>query len=34
MVLEAVQAVYEDGLALRHVPERMVRDFWVRPSER
>jgi transposase-like protein len=34
VVLEAVQAVYEDGLALRHVPERLARDFWVRPSEK
>jgi hypothetical protein len=30
---KAVQSVYEDGMAMRQVPTRMARDFWVRPSE-
>ena len=30
---KAVQSVVEDGLALRRVPERLARDFWVQPSE-
>lgn len=29
----AVQAVFEDGMAISRVPERMARDFWTRPSE-
>jgi hypothetical protein len=33
VVEKAVQAVYDDGLAMRRVPERMGRDFRVRPSE-
>lgn len=33
VVEKAVQAVYDDGLAMRRVPERLGRDFWVRPSE-
>ena len=33
MVQKAVDAVYQDGMAMRRVPERMARDFWVRPSE-
>jgi transposase-like protein len=28
-----VQSVYEDRMAMRQVPIRMARDFWVRPSE-
>jgi lambda repressor-like predicted transcriptional regulator/transposase-like protein len=30
---KAVQSVYEDSMAMRQVPTRMARDFWVRPSE-
>jgi transposase len=33
VVDKAVQSVYEDGMAMRQVPIRMARDFWVRPSE-
>jgi transposase len=33
VVLKAVEAVHQDGMALRHVPARLARDFWVRPSE-
>jgi len=33
VVERAVQSVYEDGMAIRRVPERMGRDFWVQPSE-
>jgi len=33
VVEKAVQAVYEDGMAMRRVPDRLARDFWVRPSE-
>lgn len=33
IVAKALQAVYEDGLAFRRVPDRLARDFWVRPSE-
>ena len=33
VVSRAVSAVYEDGLAMRRVPARMGRDFWVQPSE-
>lgn len=34
VVQKAVEAVYCDGLAARNVPERLARDFWVRPSEK
>ena len=34
VVLKAIQSVYEDGMALRRVPERLARDFWVQPSEK
>jgi hypothetical protein len=34
VVLKAIQSVYEDGMAMRRVPERLARDFWVRPSEK
>ena len=34
VVLKAIQAVYQDGLAMRRVPERLARDFWVQPSEK
>lgn len=30
---KAVLSVYEDGMAVRRVTERLARDFWVRPSE-
>lgn len=33
VVATAVAAVYQDGMAIRRVPERLARDFWVRPSE-
>ena len=33
VVSKAVQAVREDGMAMRRVPARLARDFWVRPSE-
>jgi len=33
VVAMAVAAVYQDGMAMRRVPERLARDFWVRPSE-
>jgi hypothetical protein len=34
VVAKAIQTVYEDGLAFRRVPDRLARDFWVRPTER
>jgi hypothetical protein len=34
VVRKAIQSVYEDGMALRRVPERLARDFWVQPSEK
>ncbi len=30
---KAVRSVTEDGLAMRCVPDRLARDFWVQPSE-
>ena len=33
-VQKAVEAVNLDGLAARRVPDRLARDFWVRPSEK
>jgi transposase len=30
---KGVQSVYEDGMAMRRVPVRLARDFWVQPSE-
>ena len=33
VVDKAVRSVYEDAMAMRQVPVRMARDFWVRPSE-
>lgn len=33
VVDKAVQSVHEDGMAMRQVPTRMARDFWVCPSE-
>jgi len=34
VVQKAVEAVYCDGLAARSVPDRLARDFYVRPSEK
>jgi hypothetical protein len=34
VVQKAVEAVFCDGLAARRVPDRLARDFWVRPSEK
>jgi len=34
VVQKAVETVYLDGLAARRVPDRLARDFWVRPSEK
>jgi hypothetical protein len=34
VVLKAVQSVHQDGMAMRRVPVRLARDFWVRPSEK
>jgi hypothetical protein len=33
VVHKAVQSVFEDRMVHRLVPDRMGRDFWVRPSE-
>ena len=33
IVAKAIQAVFVDGLAFRRVPDRLARDFWVRPTE-
>ena len=33
VVATTVAAVYHDGMAMRRVPDRLARDFWVRPSE-
>jgi len=33
VVTKAVQSVYVDGMAVRQVPARLARDFWVQPSE-
>jgi hypothetical protein len=34
VVQKAVEAVHRDGIALRCVPDRLARDFWVRPDEK
>jgi hypothetical protein len=34
VVQKAIEAVYCDGMAASNVPERLARDFWVRPSEK
>ena len=34
VVHKAVQSVYCDGMAARSVPDRLARDFWVRPDEK
>lgn len=33
VVRTAVESVHADGMAIRRVPARMARDFWLRPSE-
>ena len=33
VVATAVAAVEQDGMAMRRVPDRLARDFWVQPSE-
>lgn len=33
VVDKAVQSVYSDNMAMRCVPDRLARDFWVQPSE-
>ena len=32
VVQKAIEAVFQDGLAIRRVATRLARDFWVRPS--
>lgn len=34
VVAKVAASVYHDGMALRRVAHRLVRDFWVQPSER
>lgn len=34
VVQKAVEAVFCDGMAARNVPDRLARDFWVKPSEK
>ena len=34
VVQKAVEAVYHDGLAMRCVPDRLARDFWIKPDEK
>jgi hypothetical protein len=34
VVQKAVESVHHDGLAARTVPDRLARDFWVKPSEK
>jgi hypothetical protein len=34
VVQKAIDSVYRDGLAARCVPDRLARDFWVKPSEK
>jgi hypothetical protein len=34
VVQKAVDAVYRDGLAARCVPDRLARDFWIKPDEK
>ncbi|MEI7768564.1 MAG: transposase [Chloroflexales bacterium] len=33
VVATAVAAVFEDRMAMRRVPARLARDYWIRPSE-
>ena len=32
VVQKAVEAVFRDGMAARCVPDRLARDFWVKPE--
>jgi hypothetical protein len=34
VVQKAIEAVYHDQMAMRCVPERLARDFWVKPAEK
>jgi len=34
VVQKAIEAVYHDGMAMRCVPDRLARDFWVKPAEK
>lgn len=34
VVQKAIESVHRDGLAARCVPDRLARDFWVKPSEK
>ena len=34
VMLKAIEAVPQDGRAMRRVPQRLARDFWVPPSEK
>ena len=34
VVQKAIEAVYRDGPAARSVPDRLARDFWVKPDEK
>jgi hypothetical protein len=34
VVQKAIDAVYRDGMAARSVPDRLARDFWVKPDEK
>jgi transposase-like protein len=34
VVQKAVEAVYRDGLTMRSVPDRLARDFWIKPDEK
>jgi transposase len=33
VVMKAIEAVHRDSMAMRRVPARLARDFWVHPSE-
>ncbi|MBV9328539.1 MAG: hypothetical protein JO352_32905 [Chloroflexi bacterium] len=34
VVQKAVEAVFCDGMAVRCVPDRLARDFWIKPDEK
>jgi hypothetical protein len=34
VVQKAIEAVYHDRMAVRCVPDRLARDFWVKPAEK
>ena len=34
VVQKAVEAVFCDGMAIRSVPDRLARDFWIKPDEK